>query len=50
MCSILKFVYHQLKLCIILSFKLFVFFQSCHNMKYNCYQDYLLTICLFICG
>ena len=50
MCSILKFVYRQLKRCVNLSFKLFVFFQSCHNMKYNCYQDYLLTVCLFICG
>ena len=45
MCSILKFVYCQLKRCVILSFKLFVFFQCCHNMKYNCYQDYPLMVC-----
>ena len=50
MCSILKFVYRQLKRCVNLSFKLFVFFQSCHDMKYNCYKDFLWMVRLFICG
>lgn len=41
-CSILKFVYPlELKPCVILSFKLFVFFQCSHNLKYSCNSTFL---------
>ena len=40
----------SLKHCVILRFHLFVFFQCCNSMKYSCYQDSGLMVCLYMCG